>query len=223
MQTITIALGSETTGQVFPAAIQSRDWVGYHGTASAYSARIEREGFLRSNRPIADEDIDFVAEVAARRNADPDGKVAGFKNLGSISFSSSPLVALSYAAPGQGGGQGVGYVHSVARSLIDQHGQSLSADELSRLESLVSRIEAIRQSQPVIYAFDLQGLELARFQNATAAIHVYSDIPPERILAKALVPAGMNHAAIDGRTLRDTIRHAYGARLGNWFCAVPRG
>ena len=222
MITFNIVPGAELSGEVFPPEIQSRDWVGFHGTASAYSGRIEQEGFVRASGPISDADIDLVAGLAAEHGADPDQKVAGFKSLNSISFSSSPLVALAYAQPGQSGGQGVGFILGVAQALIDQHGKSLSEEDQQRVKSIIANIELVRQSQPVIYAFDLQGLELARFQTGTAAVHVYSDVPPARIIAKALVPHGINHAAIDARSIRDQIRRTYAMRSGHWICKVQQ-
>jgi hypothetical protein len=90
------------------------------------------------------------------------------------------------------------------------------------LKSIVASIAAIRKSQPVIYAFDLQGLELARFQSGTAAIHVYSDVPPERIIAKALVPDGIDHGTIAATTIRAGIRNLHMQRRGHWICQVPK-
>jgi hypothetical protein len=222
MITFNIVPGAELSGEVFPPEVQSRDWVGFHGTASAYSGRIEREGFMRANGPIDDADIDLVTSLAAEHGVDPEQRVAGFKSLNSISFSSSPLVALAYAQHGQSGGQGVGFVLGVAHALIYQHGESLSDENQRGLKSIIANIELVRQSQPVIYAFDLQGLQLTRFQSLTAAVHVYEDVPPTRIVAKALVPDGINHAAIDARSIRDQIRTAYAMRNGHWICNVQQ-
>lgn len=222
MHTIDIALGCETTGQVFPSCIQDREWVGYHGTASDYSDHIEAEGFVHGKGPISEPDIDFLANLAALHNADPDGNILGFKQLNSISFSISPLVALSYAKPGCSGGQGVEFVRKIAQVLLDPIELPLLDTEVSRLKSIVGMIERIQQSQPVIYAFDLRGLEAVEFQSVTAAIHVYSDIPSDRIIAKAFVPANIDHASIDARRAREDIRNLRYTDRHHWIHQVRR-
>lgn len=221
MQIFDIVPGMEISGRVFPESIEGMDWVGYHGTSSAYSSRIESAGFERV-KPLSDFDIDLVAALAARHGSDPDGSVAGFKTLGSISFSPSSALALAFAQPGKSGGQGVGFVRAQAAALCETHRESLSKDEIASLERIVAHIDGIRAATPVIYAVDLRGLELARFQTSTAAVHVYGEIPPVRLIAKALVPEGIDHAAIDQRALRDNIRAFYRSQSAHWICQLQQ-
>lgn len=221
MQVFEILLGAEKSGRVFPDVIEDADWVGYHGTASAYSQRIEQGGFRRV-KPLPDVDIDLVGGLAARCGTDPGEAVAGFKTLNSVSFTPISALALAFAEPGKTGGQGVGYVREQARALLDGHSASLSPEEMSELTRIVDDIDQIRSSRPVIYAVDLRGLELARFQSLTAAIHVYGDIPASRLIARATVPDGIDHSAVDQAALRAKIRAIYQGRGTHWLCQLQR-
>lgn len=219
MQILSITPGAEKTGQIFPVDIQSREWIGYHGTSSAYSPKIERDGFSQE-KPIPDADIQFVAGLSTKFGMPGASRVAGFRTLSSISFSANALIALAYAKPGLSSGQGVGYVRDAAQDLLEKHQSDIASVDTERLKRVVSMIDDIRSHSPVIYAVDLSGLKLARFQSLTAAIHVYEPISPARVLAKAVVPIGIDHDSIALGTLRDEMRALHRVKGQHWISQV---
>lgn len=221
MLTFNIAPGSETADFVFPEDIEAREWVGYHGTSSAYSVRIERDGFVRA-KPLATNDIQLVADLAKRQGLANADAVAGFLALGSISFADQSALALAFSDPRALGGQGVGFMSNAARELLSGHASAISADEIAELTRIVSWVDDVRSKPAVIYAVDLKDLRLARFNNLTAAIHVFEGIPPSRILARGIVPAAVNHSAIDAQALRDKARATYRSRGSHWLCELEQ-
>lgn len=219
MLTFNIAPGAEKAAHVFPDGIEGREWVGYHGTSSAYSDRIERDGFARV-KPLATADIQLVADLSQKQGLAKADAVAGFLSLGSISFADQSALALAFSDPRALGGQGVGFMSDAARELLSGHASAISAHEIAELTRIVAWVDDVRSKPAVIYAIDLKDLSLARFNGQTAAIHVYEDIPPSRILAKGIVPAAVDCSAIDARSLRDKARSIYRSRGDHWLCQL---
>lgn len=217
LQIFRIAADADLSDGLFPRDLEGRDWLGYHGTSSAYSAGIEAEGFTRT-KPLPMDAVALVEELAIRH---PEAKadafsVGGFRTLGTLSFTADPLLALSYTRPGTLGGQGVGYVLQAAEALLAAK-IALAAPDRKRLEDLVSRIREIRTGVPVVYAVDLRGLQRSNYDTGTAGVYVHQWIPPRRILAKALVDPGLDFAALPGSTKR--VRELR-QKAGSWLSTM---
>jgi hypothetical protein len=50
-------------GHIFPPAIRDLDWIGCHGTSSACSTTIERDGFT-AFKPITPQEFDLLQALA---------------------------------------------------------------------------------------------------------------------------------------------------------------
>lgn len=193
------------TGRVFPDHIEQMDWIGYHGTSSFYAAQIESDGFSTMAKPLPAADINLVVDLTRRLGLEWE-RVDGFRQLKSISFSSVSEIALDYSRPESLGGQGVGYVSDAVNQIMKDHVGQISSIEAAQLQGIRGTIDAIRSSDPVIYAVDLKGLTRTQFQRVTAGIYVFEPIPPGRIMAKLRVSSPVNYALINAKGLREGIR-----------------
>lgn len=220
MLIVEVLPGTDPAGDIFPVEIRDASWVGYHGTSSAYSASIEAQG-LRLEKPLPPNDIAFVAELARRfpqAGADADA-VHGFLALGTISFTSDPSVTLKYLLPNWLGGQGVGFVAAAAEALLEAQNIQLPPTERERLDTVAAAIRYVRCQQPVIYAVDLKGLERMNYDSITAGIYAHQWIPPDRILAKALISEGV---AIDTEAGSVAKVRQFRELAGSWLSQIPR-
>lgn len=183
------------SGKIFPDHIQSQDWIGYHGTSSHYSVKIEKTGFSQA-KPIAEADIDFAIAIMQREGVCVEA-VQEFRKLASISFFPISELCLAYCGPTILGGQGVGFLKTAIDGLLSEHPKAITAEELGRLQSIDKQIAEIRHSEPVIYAVCLQGLSCIKYQTLTKAVHVYEPVVRDRIIAKLRVNQSINFGAID--------------------------
>ncbi len=222
MQTFDIELAQVGTGLVFPAQVEQMDWIGFHGTSSYYSPQIESDGFSNMAKPLAAEDVKLVVDLARRLGLDWE-RVDGFRQLKSISFSSVSEIALDYSRPNSLGGQGVGYVSDAVNQIIEDHFDQISSIEAAQLQSIRATIDAIRSSDPVIYAVDLKGLTRTQFQIITAGIYVFESIPPVRIIAKLRVSSPVNYDLINAKALREGIRQLARSREPHFTKLMAQG
>ncbi len=220
METFDIEQSRVGTGKIFPARIEEMDWIGYHGTSSAYSARIEAEGF-KLEKPIPIEDIDFVIAMAYKVGVDASG-AAGFKHLKSISFSPISELALSYSQPKSLGGQGLEFVRAAADRVVSGHGSEVDPEDSARLVRILAEVGAIRTADPVIYAVNLQGLGMAQYQTVTKAVHIYQAIPPERIVAKVRVSSRVDYSLINADRHKEAINIMYWSNRRHYIKELAR-
>lgn len=218
MLKINIGFNTQTIERIFPEIFENRDWVGYHGTSSAYSNLIESEGF-RLKKPLPESDIAFVADLALKfpaAGADAHA-VRGFLELGTVSFTSDPWVTLKFLLPSRLGGQGVGFVSDAACALLKYVNSKLSTAEKERLQRIVCRVSEIRSQPPVIYAVDLQQLSRINYDRTTAGIYAHQWVPSKLILAKALIG---EHFDIGSKIADTTKVRALRVQAGSWLSTM---
>jgi hypothetical protein len=220
METFDFDISLVGTGRVFPEQIEKADWIGYHGTSSYYSPRIERDGFLRE-KPISIDDIDLVIDLSSKFGIDNES-TRGFKTLQSLSFSPIAELALSYARPQSLGGQGVGYVRALAERVVAEYADELTDEERRRLGEIVALVDNVRAQDPVIYAVDLEGLSPMEYQTLTRAVHVFTAIPPERIRAKICVKGNVDYALIKVKNHRDFLQQVFWSSKPHYIKRIPK-
>jgi hypothetical protein len=183
------------TGKIFPPAIESMDWIGYHATSSYYSADIDTNGFLLK-KPLPNGDLERLVSIAVAHGEDA-SDVSDFIRLASVSFTPISELALFFARPESFGGQGLLHVTRIMDALIQRKAAQLSEDETSHLQDLSERIALIRAAPPVIYAVTLAGLERTIFGKHTLAYHAYVPVPAERLLAKMMIDQVVDCSRLD--------------------------
>ena len=112
---------------------------------------------------------------------------------------------MDYSRPESWGGQGVEYVSDAVNQIMKDNIDQISSIETAQLQGLRATIDAIRSSDPVIYAAGLNGLTRTQFQRVTAGIYVFEPIPPGRIMAKLRVSSPINYDLINAKALREGI------------------
>jgi hypothetical protein len=119
------------TGRIFPPAIESLDWIGYHATSSYYSFDIESAGFLLK-KPLPVDDLERLVRIAVRYEEDG-SDVNGFIQLRSISFTPLSELALYFVRPDSFGGQGLLHITRLINTLYQKHAAQFTTDEAAHL------------------------------------------------------------------------------------------
>ena len=203
MMTVTFDPTFIGTGRIFPASIESTDWIGYHGTSSYYSADIDTSGF-QQKKPLPVADLEHLVNIASLHGEDA-SDVNGFIRLQSLSFTPISELALFFVRPDSFGGQGLLHVKVLIDALFQKHATALSSEEKAHMTAVEGQIALIRSQQPVIYAINLQGLTRMDFGRLTLAIRVCESVPPERLVAKMQIDKAVEYDAIDVKGLRKKI------------------
>ena len=193
------------TGRIFPHAIESMEWIGYHATSSYYASDIESSGFLLK-KPLPVEEVERLMQIAVNHGEDVND-VQGFIQLASASFAPLSEMALFYTRPESHGGQGLLHVTRLIELLIQKHATALDPTETADLTGLQGRIALIRARPPVIYAVNLSGLTRITYGKITSAVHVYENVPAERLLGKMIIVQPVNYTTIDMKTHTQALRN----------------
>lgn len=192
------------TGKIFPPAIESMDWIGYHGTSGYYSADIERDGFLLT-KPLPVDDLKRLVNIAVQHGEDA-SDVQGFIELRSMSFTPTSELAIFYVRPESFGGQGLLLATRLIDALFQKHAAKLATDDTAHLTTMRDRIALIRAERPVIYAVNFAGLKRISFDKLTLSIHVFEPIPASALVAKIVIDHPVDYASIDVRRHNDALR-----------------
>jgi hypothetical protein len=193
------------TGRIFPPAIESIDWIGYHATSSYYASDIESGGFL-SKKPLPVADLERLVEIGLKYREEV-SEVQGFIELASLSFAPLSEMALFYTRPESHGGQGLLHVTRLIEVIIEKDAKQLDPAETDKLTALQGHIALIRAELPVIYAVNLSGLKRITYGKFTSAVHVYEKVPAERLLGKMIIDQPVNYTTIDTKTHTQALRN----------------
>ena len=204
MQTTTFHPTLIGTGKIFPTAIESMNWIGYHGTSSHYSGDIEKDGFILT-KPIPVEDLQRLVKIAVQHGEDG-GSVQGFVQLKSMSFTPTSELALFYVRPDSFGGQGLLHATRLIDALFQKHAAKLATDDVTHLTAMRDRIAVIRAERPVVYAVNLAGLKRISFDKLTLAIHVFEPIPVSALVAKIVIDQPVDYASISVKWHNEALR-----------------
>ncbi|MCA8274362.1 hypothetical protein LGN17_17865 [Burkholderia sp. AU30280] len=197
------------TGTIFPNSIEGRDWIAFHCTSTYYAPAIEANGFS-STKPIDPNDLALLQTLSKRCGVDTSG-VDGFLALRTISFSPVAELALCYSDPATRGGQGLKFVNAVANELLTNHAPALDNQERARLNDILGLIATIQNSDAVIYAVDFQGLDksMAHYDSVLKTIKATAALPPDRIVARLLIPGVVNCASINQTAHRERLQRIF--------------
>jgi hypothetical protein len=77
---------------------------------------------------------------------------------------------------------------------------------LARGAAVRERIALIRAEPPVIYVVSLAGLQRMTFSKTTLAVHVYSEVLPETLVAKMIIDQPVDYAKIDVKGHNQALR-----------------
>lgn len=180
---------------LFSADVESNQQIGYHGTSSYYSNDIEANGFSLK-KPIPVSDIDYVIDIGNRLAINTYSAV-GFKELSSVSFAPISEMALFYVQPRYLGGQGLIFMSDLIQKITNSASGKISQQELDEVARIGNLISTIRSSDPVIYAVDMQGISLSRYDTVAKTVFVRSSVPANKIVGKLIVPHNINYSLID--------------------------
>lgn len=192
-------------GKLFPPAVESLPWIGYHATSSYYSNDIDATGFVQK-KLLPVEDPHHLVTIAVRHGLDG-GDVTDFLQLSSLSFTPISELALYFGRPESLGGQGLLHVTRLIDALLEKRAVELSPDEAAHLTSVQDSIARIRAVPPVIHAVNLDELKPMHFGRVSLAYHVSTAVPVERLIAKIVIDQAVDYLTIDVKGHNQSLRN----------------
>lgn len=169
------------------------DVVGFHATSSIMCAQIERVGLL-PRKIFGDNEHAQIITVARRLGLDT-SSYEEWLGMRSVTFTKVMQQAANHANEGKAGGQGLMHIEKLLAQIKDRSGDA----DAEFSDQFSSRIQAIRNSPPVIYAVNLSGLGPRLVDDSSSGfLHIYwdtsshlpqeSEIGPSRLIAKLSIP-----------------------------------
>ena len=165
--------------------------VGFHSTSISASVQIEKQGFLPDKIFDLSEHERLMA-IAKTHNLDV-FSYERWLSMRSVTFTVSPHDALKHITDGKSGGQGLKNITKI----IEKLPKTLDEDDRRFVEKIESRINTIRECDPITYVVDLSNLgpRLDKDQhqpfyhyrwNPSVPLSNFSEIAPTRILLKLI-------------------------------------
>ena len=173
----------------FTCDFSAYDVVGFHGTSSDASARIETVGFLPDKLFSLHEHESFVS--IARQLGLNLNDYLQWMEMRSATFVENSNDAVGHVLKGNCGGQGLNNMVGLLEE-IHLHG---SDDQKGIARAMMERISFVRNSAAVVYAVDLSGLgpRLVKdkyrpyhhvYWDKNAPLPAVSELGPSRLIAR---------------------------------------
>lgn len=206
------------SGHIFrnlrPPTIREEYWIGFHGTMSANSTRIEEQG-LTATKPLSDPDMQFLSTLATELQPPiaenrQDRMLQGLlRDL--ISFTTSNVVnffsvseqALYHTRFPRGQTLQNVLVPSVAAMLA--HPALQQGARRTRLMEIQPQLLHFEAGFPVVYAACLRCCPRIGYRRGEMAIQVDGNVAPCCLIAKVQADGFTDHARI--RAIANVLRH----------------
>lgn len=177
----------ESSSDLLLLDLSEYESVGYHGTSILSAEYIELKGFLPYKIFSSHEHAEIL-EVATKLKIDC-FYYQQWLGMLSVTFAKEAIGAITHINSGSHSGQGLANIREVLETIIKEE----NSDYESKASQFLSRIEILKNAQPILYVVDLSGFgrRLASdnscyyyYFNPTLPIPEYSDIGPNRIIAR---------------------------------------
>ena len=166
------------TGKMFPPNIEDYSKVAFHGTSSAYSPQIERDGFLWKYCPIQSSELEAISDSIGDKN--PELSIALKQHATKttrLGFAGTSAHAAIFSL--NRGGQ----IVKMLRTAL-----TLGAVLSEQVNQLLKELE---DAAPVVYAVDMSIYTPSEIRWEIYAFQAQTDIPLENIIGKVILPASL--------------------------------
>ncbi len=207
------------SGKIFPAEIENRPWIGFHGTTGYHAKLIEQSG-IQPFKTLTLEEWETLKTVGPTVDPMLWQYVESFRGMKKVNFFTISEWALKHTKCR--GGQGlITCVKPLVQKILDTATNGTNQSILKLLSELLAKISVIEQSPPVIYAVNLKDQQNICYNRSALAVQVKGIIGAEKLEGKMNAPKFCKHDQIDLKSLIKAAKILINPELKHFVSQLP--